>query len=123
DGNTLVERNTWASFEQVLQHYGLGGYAWLVCSVGKFERPLDAAQPFFVLTAQTALPIALNYHTPHTLGMDRIAAAVGAWHRFPDQNVLVIDAGSCVTYDLVTAAGFFEGGVISPGLRMRFRAM
>lgn len=123
DGDELVERRTWASFEEVLQHHGRGAFAWLVCSVGKFERPQEVPQPFFELTAQTPLPIELNYDTPHTLGVDRIAAAVGAWHQFAGQNVLVIDAGSCITYDLVTAAGIFEGGIISPGLRMRFRAM
>jgi len=122
-GDELVERKTWTSFEQVLQHYGEGAYAWLVSSVGRFDRPPVLPSPFYELTAHTPLPIKLHYHTPHTLGVDRIAAAVGAWHRFAGQNVLVIDAGSCITYDLVSANGVFEGGIISPGLRMRFRAM
>ena len=55
--------------------------------------------------------------------MDRVAAAVGAYELFSGQNTLVIDMGTCITMDLVTAEGDFIGGVISPGLRMRMKSM
>jgi len=69
------------------------------------------------------LPVKLDYETPETLGVDRIAAAVGALTKLPSTNVLVIDAGSCITMDLVTKDQVFHGGVISPGIRMRFKSM
>lgn len=75
------------------------------------------------LTHLVPMPIKIDYETPETLGKDRIAAAVGAAYRFPGMNVLAIDAGTALTIDLVTAEGFFAGGNISPGLRMRFTAL
>lgn len=77
----------------------------------------------FQLTPTLALPIEKNYDTPNTLGADRVAAAVGAKVLFPNDHCLVIDMGTCVTYDWVSATGVFEGGIISPGFRMRFQAM
>lgn len=79
------------------------------------------------LTHETPLPIRLGYHTPQTLGRDRIATAVGAWtiaQRLDNANdVLIIDAGTAVTYDLVTAGGCFVGGNIAPGLTLRFKSL
>lgn len=68
-------------------------------------------------------PIANAYLTPETLGCDRLAAAVGAAARYPDRNVLIVDFGTAVTIDLLTADGTFRGGFISPGFRARFRAL
>ena len=69
------------------------------------------------------LPITLGYRTPETLGRDRIAAAVGAWTLRPEVPLLIIDAGTAITYDLVLPPGHFVGGNISPGLTTRFRAL
>lgn len=69
------------------------------------------------------LPLVLDYATPHTLGEDRIAAAVGAWSLFPGCNSLVVDMGTAVTYDLVSADGHFRGGNIAPGIGMRLRSL
>lgn len=74
-------------------------------------------------TSATRVPIDNAYLTPETLGRDRLAAAVGAATLFPGRNVLVVDFGTAVTFDLVTADGTFRGGCISPGLRTRFRAL
>ena len=70
----------------------------------------------------TLLPIANLYESPETLGNDRIAAVVGASKQFPKSNVLVIDAGTCITFDFLTIEGY-QGGSISPGIRMRFQAL
>lgn len=78
---------------------------------------------FIELDHTTKLPIANLYETPETLGKDRLAAAVGANELFPDQNILVIDAGTAITYDLVSANNQYLGGNISPGLQMRFKAL
>jgi type III pantothenate kinase len=75
------------------------------------------------LTSQTPLPIQLNYSTPHTLGMDRIAAACGALQLFPAENCLAIDMGTCINYELLDQEGNYWGGIISPGVDMRFEAM
>ena len=79
---------------------------------------------FFVkLDSETPLPIRNLYETPKTLGKDRLAAVVGAHTLFPNESCLVIDAGTCTTYDLIDAQGNYLGGNITPGLAMRFRAM
>lgn len=79
------------------------------------------------LTHETPMPIRLGYRTPQTLGRDRIATAVGAWtiaQRLDKaSDVLVIDAGTAITYDLVTHDGCFVGGNIAPGLQLRFKAL
>ncbi len=75
------------------------------------------------LETDTPLPIKLSYKTPHTLGKDRIAAATGASYLFPGEHVLVIDAGTCITMDVVNSEREFLGGNISPGVEMRLKAM
>jgi len=75
------------------------------------------------LSHNTPLPILNDYQSPETLGKDRIAAAVGAYKLFPNQNALIIDAGTAVTYDLLDKNGHYKGGFITPGLRMRFKAL
>ena len=72
---------------------------------------------------ETPLPIEIIYKTPETLGRDRIASACGAHHLYKDKNCLIVDAGTCITTDLVTSKGKFLGGNISPGIRMRLTAM
>jgi type III pantothenate kinase len=78
---------------------------------------------FILLDAKTPLPFKNLYATPETLGRDRIAAVAGAQGLFPGKPVLVIDAGTSITYDLLTAGGEYLGGGISPGLQMRFDAL
>lgn len=75
------------------------------------------------LKSDMPLPIAIDYGTPGSLGADRIAAAVGAQQLFPDAPLLVVDAGTAVTYDAVTADGRFKGGNIAPGMNMRLEAL
>lgn len=78
--------------------------------------------PFTTLTHHTPLPFDNLYTTPHTLGLDRIAALVGAQVLHPATPVLIIDAGTCITYDLLVDKQFV-GGNISPGIDMRLQAM
>ena len=78
---------------------------------------------FIELDHETPLPIANLYKTPKTLGKDRLAAAIGANKKYPNQNVLIVDAGTAITFDLVTAKNEFFGGNISLGLDMRFKAL
>lgn len=77
---------------------------------------------YTTLTHHTPLPFSISYRTPHTLGLDRIAAVTGASVLHPDRPVLIIDAGTCITYDLY-ADRCFRGGNIAPGIRMRLDAL
>ncbi len=64
-----------------------------------------------------------HYQSPKTLGLDRLAAVIGAYRLYPGQNNLVIDAGTAITYEYVDAYGNYFGGSISPGLNMRYKAL
>ena len=75
------------------------------------------------LTASTPVPIKNDYSSPSTLGMDRLAAAVGAWSIEPGHDMLVIDAGTAITYDFVSASGVYKGGNIAPGKDLRFKSL
>ena len=68
-------------------------------------------------------PIQNKYGTPATLGVDRLAAACGAWRLFKKENSLVIDVGTCINYEFINREGHYLGGAISPGVKMRFEAM
>ena len=77
------------------------------------------SQHFVLFDHNTPVPIVNRYDTPQTLGQDRLAAAVGAESLCPDENLLIIDAGSAITYDFVSDKGEYMGGNIAPGLKMR----
>ncbi len=69
------------------------------------------------------LPLPVGYATPETLGIDRVAVCLGALQLFPGRPLLVVDSGTCVTFNYVNAEGVFVGGNISPGIGMRFRGL
>ena len=84
------------------------------------------ALPFEVVRlvpGETPVPLRILYATPKTLGADRLAAAVGAYAKAGGRDVLVIDIGTCITFDLVNAEGEYVGGNISPGPRLRLKAL
>lgn len=128
DQSKLVEKLTFTSKEE-LQRLLLASTAenFIVSSVNAdAEQICDwavHAKQKFVLTHKLPLPITLLYSTPHTLGVDRIAGACGAVQLFPGFNCLVIDTGTCITYDFTDEKGNYHGGGISPGLMMRFKAV
>lgn len=88
-----------------------------------FEKGLSALFPLLVLHHKTPLPLLNKYKTPETLGYDRLSAAVGGWQLFRPKPVLVIEAGTCVKYEIVSRKGEYLGGAIAPGLQMRFDAL
>lgn len=75
------------------------------------------------MSAHLKLPFTNAYLTPATLGKDRLAAVAGAQGRFPGHDVLCLDAGTALTYDLLTAGGQYKGGGISPGIHLRYKAL
>jgi type III pantothenate kinase len=100
--------------------------AAIISSVGGEPGPYLSLLPlahWVILDHNTPVPLRNLYLTPETLGKDRLAAVAGAHHSFPDANILVIDAGTALTYDFITSKGEYLGGSISPGLSMRFRSL
>lgn len=84
---------------------------------------LNAHSAFFQFSYLTSIPIHNKYASPETLGLDRLAAACAAQAIFPNQHVLSIDLGTCITYDFVNEQSEYLGGGISPGLHLRFKAL
>jgi len=100
----------------------------IISSVVNYSREIidylgNLYDPCIELDHSTPIPLENRYRTPDTLGYDRIAAAVGAYTICPGKNVLVIDAGTAITYDIVTSEGAFVGGNISTGLEIRFKSL
>jgi type III pantothenate kinase len=85
--------------------------------------PIPETIHHVIFDHQTPVPLDNLYQSKETLGLDRMANAVAAKCGFPQKNVLVIDIGTCITYDLVTDKGTYPGGNISPGIRLRFEVL
>ncbi|NNE32803.1 MAG: type III pantothenate kinase [Winogradskyella sp.] len=75
------------------------------------------------LSYKTMLPFSNLYKSPETLGVDRMALVSASVAQFPNNNVLIIDAGTCITYDFITNKNDYLGGAISPGLRLRYKSL
>ncbi len=95
--------------------------------VVSFRRALDrnglASSKVMRLTGTTPTPLTNRYVTPERLGPDRLAAAVGGATLMPSRNLLIVDLGTAITFDVVSAEGEYLGGNISPGMKMRFEAL
>lgn len=129
-GKTLLERLVWTDWtvEQLLDYGNHSGVKRVMfCSVAEpdvdLAAQLTARWPTWELTHETPLPFVNAYQTPHTLGKDRLAAVAGAQALWPGEHCLVVDCGTCIKYELLTADGTYHGGNIAPGLKMRIRAM
>jgi type III pantothenate kinase len=98
-----------------------------MCSVRFSESELKgfimSNKEVLFLTHHTPVPVRLRYATPETLGMDRLAGIIGGHEYFPGHPVMVIDIGTCITYDYLNSSIEFEGGIISPGVELRYKAM
>lgn len=129
NGSTLLDLRRYNSPDDLLTH--LVGQPPMPIIVSSTSRSVEGIKSrltamgseVWVLDSQTPVPIRKAYDTPHTLGADRVAAAVGALALFPGRDCLVLDLGTCLTADFVDSEGVFQGGLISPGLQMRLIAM
>ena len=99
----------------------------VVSSVGDVEKlsflAFENLLNVHFISNNDPFPFQNKYETPRTLGIDRIVLATGATLQFPNQNRLVIDAGTCITYDFIDEKNNYLGGSISPGLRLRYEAL
>lgn len=84
---------------------------------------LQSIIPLLIVSSEIKIPFQNNYKTPKTLGADRIGLVAAAVKNYPQQNVLIIDAGTCITFDFIDKYGSYIGGAISPGIEMRFKAL
>ncbi len=91
--------------------------------IGNIVERSSKISKTLVLNHLTPLPINNLYKTPQTLGVDRIAAVAGAGFLHKNKNCLIIDMGTCITYDLIDKSGSYHGGGISPGVEMKLKAM
>ena len=97
--------------------------ATVVNEIEGFINELKSKTNILLFTDKTNLPIKNLYKSTSTLGSDRLAAAVGGNFIFPDKNVLIIDAGTCIKYNFLSKNNEYLGGGISPGLKMRFKSL
>ena len=97
----------------------------IVSSVISDEQldPILIKNHSFYLLKNLQLPFKNKYATPNTLGKDRIALAAAAVSEFKNKNTLVLDIGTCLTYEMVTETSEYLGGAISPGMQMRFKSL
>lgn len=130
-GDTLVDTVRYESAEALGEALAKTPPGYVIASstshsTDELRQRLNTFDPdtnWLILNPDLSVPIRNAYATPRTLGADRLAAAVGATALFPAQNCLILDLGTCLTADFVSADGTFRGGLISPGLRMRLQAM
>ena len=99
----------------------------IISSVGKLKlsqiETIKNQDNVLVLDSEVLLPFENSYKTPKTLGVDRMALVSAAVNQFPNKNVLIIDAGTCITYDFKTSKNQYLGGAISPGIRLRYQSL
>lgn len=124
--NLLYKSFTSADVERLFSLYPIKNS--IVSTVANIDAAVVNAlnrlsQHFILFDYLTPLPIANCYETPETLGQDRIASAVGAATLCPDKNLLIVDAGSAITYDFVSAEQGYLGGNIAPGIKMRLTVL
>ncbi len=124
--NTFISKTVIDQLEVIEYIKNLVFDRGIISNVGKknLEKKLLAFYPNLVsLNTQFKFPINFAYETMNSLGLDRIANAVGAYVETADKNSLIIDIGSCLTFDFIDSNNCYHGGAISPGLNMRFKAL
>lgn len=123
-GDKLIDRKVFNSQNDlILELESLTFKKSIVCSVSDNDTSIFENGNWLIFSADTKIPIKNDYQTPLTLGLDRLAAAIGASVLYSQSNVLIIDAGSCITYDFLTSDKCYKGGAISPGINMKFKAL
>jgi len=114
------------AFKSLLKHYKSIDRA-IISSVGKLDEVtlnyIKDSVDVIELNSKTKFPFKNEYKTPKTLGVDRIALVSASVNEYSKKNVLIIDAGSCITFDFINNKNQYLGGAISPGIRMRYKSL
>jgi len=112
------------TINQQIDSFLLKGQNVLICDVSnRLSENWHSVTGIKILQANTPLPFVNNYKTPGTLGLDRVCGISGALLFFPNQPCMVLSIGTCLTIDMVDAAGIYKGGNISPGLSLRYKSL
>ena len=110
----------------IKKEYSCIDYA-IISSVGRLPKNamalIESSFKVLILNASIKYPFINTYETPETLGVDRLALVAASVKKYPNKNVLIIDAGTCITYDFINEKNEYLGGAISPGLQMRYQAL
>lgn len=127
-GEDLLEVKMFQSADELLSdHIFLKNFSrTIICSVTSEHESFLSRFSFnepLLFAHDTPVPLKNRYQSAATLGSDRLAAAVGGFSLYPKQNVLSVDAGTCIKYNFVNASGEYLGGAISPGIPMRLKAL
>ena len=133
EGNTALKFGIFEGNKLLHSGIGVNDIQWhqvqktiistVVVSSNAIKWCEENSTAFHLLSYKSKLPFSIKYSSPETLGNDRLAAIAGATLHFPNQNTLVIVMGTCITYNFVDAENCFWGGAISPGSKLRFKAM
>lgn len=129
NGAQLVDSRIYGSVQELINDQDLFSKVHYVVMGTVTQDHLQLIDAFsgkkqlLLFQASTAIPLINNYQSASTLGPDRLAASVGAYALYPSQNVLTIDAGTCIKYNFVNDKNEYLGGAISPGIPMRLKAM
>ncbi len=130
EGNQMLEMHaykkiTLKKIQEIISHYPIKSaiLSSVIDHPSEIKTFLNKNFNFIEFTENTLIPIINKYETPQTLGKDRLAAAVAGNNLFPNQNVLIIIAGTCITYEFVNKKAEYLGGAISPGISIRFKAL
>lgn len=123
----LLEHKVFHDLDEIMEIDFRLATGIIYCSVRKDDETVKEflqSKGAVILSSKTKLPFSTqHYKTPQTLGADRLALVAGAIETFPNQNSMVIDAGTCITYDFISSEAEYLGGIISPGVAMRAKAM
>ncbi len=126
DRQTFLKENFSENFQSIRKNFSQIENS-VISSVTSNDHSIktEVKNEYFLLelNQEIKLPFMNKYATPSTLGKDRIALVAAAVQSYPDENVLIIDAGTCITYDFKTSEEIYLGGAISPGMEMRFKSL
>ncbi len=129
NGATLVESKVYGTVNAILLDTAFISSAKkaIIGTVVKeqedFCSALNAIIPTIIFNSETKIPLTNLYQSASTLGSDRLTASIGAYYLYPNANVLVIDAGTCIKYNFTNSKNEYLGGGISPGIQMKFKAL
>ena len=127
--NTLVRMVLFDNFEQKAVHDFIASQGWhsvLISNTGWKDEIIGSWFPnsaVYFLNHQQSFGIQWAYPSADQLGKDRMAGLIGASFLYPKKNICVVDLGSCMTLDCLSYEKIHLGGIIAPGMKMRFRAM
>ncbi|WP_111706481.1 type III pantothenate kinase [Lutibacter citreus] len=124
--NEVITKNNFVKkVLKILENYSCTDA--IISSVGNAKKneidEIKSKINLIELNSDTKIPFKNHYSTPKTLGVDRIALVASAIANYKNQNVLIIDAGTCITYDFVNNENYYIGGAISPGISLRYKSL